>query len=84
MLRVPIAYPLLAAGIVGIGVHPGLDVVGETAASTALSTPTSYTFLVIALYIVIGILARESQIGVLIFSWLARLLRPLPGGLSIG
>lgn len=83
LIRIPIAFSVLFAGFLGMTLTAGWDIATTTFARVAISSTSSYTLIVVPLFLAIGVLARQAGIAEAVFGWLNRVLAPLPGGLAM-
>lgn len=82
-VRVPVAFALAVAGGVGIMSIASAGVTTSVFGRQAFEAVARYTLIVIPLFILMGVLAKNSQLGVDIFWVVSRALRNVPGGLGI-
>ena len=82
-LRMPIAYGMLIAGIIGISIINAPDVAFKIVATELYSTFSSYSLSVIPLFTWMGFLAFYSGIGGRLFIFAHKAMGHLPGGLAI-
>jgi len=81
--RMPIAYGMLIAGILGICIINNPAVAFKMVATEMYSTFSSYSLSVIPLFVWMGFLAFHSGIGGRLFDFVYKAMGHLPGGLAI-
>lgn len=83
LMRVPIAFSLGSAGLIGLILLDGFDVALLSLAATPYGSSAKYAFVVIPLFVFMGVLIAETGIAADIFNAAHRVLGKLPGGLGI-
>lgn len=83
LARVPVAFALLSAGIVGTLLAQGSGVASGVLGRTPFDTPASYVLIIIPMFIAMGIFAKHGTIAEDGFAVAARFLRRVPGGLAL-
>lgn len=83
MARVPIAFALLAAGAVGLFLLDGPAVTSSLLGRQPFQLAGQYSLIIVPLFILMGMLARQGRIADDAFALAARLTRRIPGGLAI-
>src|SRR5699024_2381877 len=81
--RVPVAFVLLTTGAAGLWFMQGFGVASTTLARQPFETASSYSFVIIPMFIAMGVMARRGGLAIDGFAVAARLTRRLPGGLAI-
>jgi C4-dicarboxylate transporter, DctM subunit len=82
-IGVPVAFGLLITGTAGIAILRSLDVAGSTVASTAYTTATNFSLVVIPLFVLLGYFVNHSRLGEQLFAVIQRGMHRLPGGLAL-
>ncbi|MFS0823901.1 TRAP transporter large permease [Bacillus sp. 1P02SD] len=80
---IPIAFALLASGLVGIVLLKDWDVAAGALANIPFQSTAKYTLIVIPLFLFMGLLAQHGRIAEDVFNFAHRFLRKLPGSLGI-
>lgn len=83
LMRVPVAFSLLGAGALGLLLLDGFQLATSTLASEPYQGIARYAFIVIPMFILMGMFAMESGIATGAFELANRLVGRLPGGLGI-
>lgn len=83
LIRVPVAFSLLGAGALGLFLLDGLQLATTTLASEPYQATARYAYIVIPMFILMGMFAMESGIATGAFTIANRLVGRLPGGLGI-
>lgn len=81
--RVPVAFSLLAAGIVGIWLYDGVGAADSTLARLPYESPARYVLIVIPFFVAMGIFAKNGRLALDAYNLASRGLRGIPGGLAI-
>lgn len=81
--QMPIALGLAAAGITGLILNNGVEQTAGTLASAAYQATSTYTLVVIPMFILMGVLVANAGVLSDIFGLAARVTRRIPGGLGI-
>jgi C4-dicarboxylate transporter DctM subunit len=82
-LKVPVAFSLTGAGMIGIVLLDGFDGAGTTASSIVFSSTAAYSLSLIPMFILMGLFISHSGLLSGIFDVAQRLTRRLPGGLGL-
>lgn len=80
--RLPVALALAASGAAGILLLEGPETMLQTMASVPYQAVSSYSLMVIPMFILMGMLVMKTTIATDMFSVADRMLRWLPGGLG--
>lgn len=83
LVRVPVAFSLLASGVVGIYLVQGMNPAQSVMARMPYDTVSSFTMIIIPLFVALGVMASRGRLAVDGFAAAARLTHRLPGGLGI-
>lgn len=78
-----IAIALMALSFVGVGMILNFAVAGRMLASSSISSISSYTFGVIPLFVIMGLIVGRTTIGRDLFTAAGQLLRPVLGGIGM-
>jgi len=81
--QMPIALGLAAAGITGLLLNGGVDQTAGTLASAAYQSTSTYTLVVVPMFILMGVLVANAGVLSDLFGLAARVTRKIPGGLGI-
>lgn len=81
--RVPVAITLLTTGAIGLWHMQGFGVASTTIAREPFETASSYSFVILPMFIAMGVMARRGGLAADGFALAARFTRRLPGGLAI-
>lgn len=81
--EMPVAVGLAAAGVTGLLLDNGFEQTAATLSSAAYQATSTYTLVVIPMFILMGVLVANAGVLGNIFDLAARLTRKLPGGLGI-
>jgi C4-dicarboxylate transporter, DctM subunit len=81
--RVPVAFSLLAAGVVGIWLYDGVGAADSTLARLPYESPARYVLIVIPFFVAMGIFAKNGRLALDAYNLASRGLRGIPGGLAI-
>jgi C4-dicarboxylate transporter, DctM subunit len=82
-MRVPVAFSLLATGTLGLILLDGFGVAANAIARLPYSVASQYTYLVIPMFVAMGVFAQHSNVAEQLFLVSARLLKRVPGGLAL-
>jgi C4-dicarboxylate transporter DctM subunit len=82
-IRVPVAFALLAAGMLGLIMMRNSGYAFTTTVRTAYSIPGRYILIVIPLFIAMGIFAKHGSLAINGFAIASRVMRRIPGGLAL-
>jgi len=82
-LGLDVGFAMLAVGFVGIGIFSGLDAGISILNITPYATASSYSFVVLPLFIFMGLLAYEGGLVTDLFDVFYKLLGNLRGGLAM-
>ena len=83
MAEAPVAAALLTASISGLLMNAGFERTAATLSSAAYQATSSYSLVVIPMFILMGVFVANAGILAHIFDFAARITRRLPGGLGI-
>ncbi|GAA1916443.1 TRAP transporter large permease [Nocardioides hwasunensis] len=83
MAEAPVAAALLTASITGLLLNAGFERTAATLSSAAYQATSSYSLVVIPMFILMGVFVANAGILANIFDFAARVTRRLPGGLGI-
>lgn len=83
ILEVPIAWCLAISGALGIILLRSFDIGSGLLGSIPYQAASSYTFVVVPLYIFLGALVNKAHIAERVYAVASRVFRRLPGGLGI-
>ena len=78
-----IAIALMALSFVGVGVILNFEVAGKMLASSSISSISNYTFGVIPLFVIMGLIIGRTTIGRDLFTAAGQLLRRVIGGVGM-
>jgi len=78
-----IAVALMALSFVGVGLILNFQVAGKMLASSSISSISSYTFGVIPLFVIMGLIVGRTTIGRDLFAAAGQLLRRVLGGVGM-
>lgn len=81
--EMPVAVGLAAAGVTGLLLDNGFEQTAATLSSAAYQSTSTYTLVVIPMFILMGVLVANAGVLGNIFDLAARATRRLPGGLGI-
>lgn len=81
--QMPIALGLAAAGITGLLLNSGVEQTAGTLASAAYQATSTYTLVVVPMFILMGVLVANAGVLSDLFGLAARITRRIPGGLGI-
>lgn len=81
--QMPIALGLAAAGITGLLLNSGVEQTAGTLASAAYQATSTYTLVVVPMFILMGVLVANAGVLSDLFGLAARVTRRIPGGLGI-
>lgn len=81
--ELPVAIGLTAAGTVGLILHGDVSQTAATLASAAFQNTSTYTLVVIPMFILMGVLVANAGVLTDLFNLAARITRKLPGGLGV-
>lgn len=81
--EMPVAVGLAAAGVTGLLLDNGFEQTAATLSSAAYQATSTYTLVVIPMFILMGVLVANAGVLGNIFDLAARVTRRLPGGLGI-
>lgn len=81
--EMPVAVGLAAAGVTGLLLDNGFEQTAATLSSAAYQSTSTYTLVVIPMFILMGVLVANAGVLGNIFDLAARATRKLPGGLGI-
>lgn len=84
VLRVPIAFCLLAAGVLGIFLLEGGLTSWQILGRYPYEPASRYVLIVIPFFLAMGAFVQQGSIGSGVFGLANRLLRGVPGGLAVG
>lgn len=79
----PVAFALGLSGAVGLVILIGTSSASDTLGTLPYSVTAKYSWLVVPLFIFMGVMATHGRIGEDLYSLLSRLLRRVPGNLGI-
>ncbi len=82
-LGVPVGLSLLAAGAIGLIWLLGFDVAGAIVGRELYSTMGRYTLIVIPMFVVMGMFAKQSGLAERVYQLLARYSHRIPGGAGV-
>lgn len=82
-LRVPVAFSLAIAGVVGISLIGGWPAAFASLGGTSFSATASYSLAVIPMFILLGSLASQARIAEQVFAVAQRHLSRIPGSLGV-
>lgn len=83
VLRVPVAFSLMGAGLLGLVMLTGIDPSGFALGSTPFSATAKYALTVIPMFILMGLFISYSGMLIHVFRIANRYLGRFPGGLGI-
>jgi C4-dicarboxylate transporter, DctM subunit len=83
IVRVPVAFSLLAAGAAGILLLEGADLASASMARLPYQSVSSFALIIVPLFIFMGMLAKNGRMAEDAFLFAARAFRRVPGGLAI-
>ncbi|MBF6620352.1 MAG: TRAP transporter large permease [Patulibacter sp.] len=81
--EMPVAVGLAAAGVTGLLLDNGFEQTAATLSSAAYQATSTYTLIVIPMFILMGVLVANAGVLGNVFDLAARATRKLPGGLGI-
>lgn len=81
--EVPVAYSLGISGAIGIALLSGFDVASSTIARSPFQTVASFSFVIIPMFIAMGVFAKQNGMAEQTFALAARYLGRVPGGLAL-
>ncbi len=81
--EMPVAVGLAGAGVAGLLLNNGFEQTAATLSSAAYQATSTYTLVVIPMFILMGVLVANAGVLGNIFDLAARATRRLPGGLGI-
>lgn len=81
--EMPVAVGLAAGGVTGLLLDNGFEQTAATLSSAAYQSTSTYTLVVIPMFILMGVLVANAGVLGNIFDLAARATRRLPGGLGI-
>ncbi|MFA4926961.1 MAG: TRAP transporter large permease [Patulibacter sp.] len=81
--EMPVAVGLAGAGVTGLLLNNGFEQTAATLSSAAYQATSTYTLIVIPMFILMGVLVANAGVLGNIFDLAARATRKLPGGLGI-
>lgn len=81
--EMPVAVGLAAAGVTGLLLNNGFEQTAATLSSAAYQATSTYTLVVIPMFILMGVLVANAGVLGNVFDLAARATRKLPGGLGI-
>ncbi|GAA1164731.1 TRAP transporter large permease [Ornithinimicrobium humiphilum] len=79
----PVAIALLAASITGLLLNAGVPRTAATLGHAAYQATSSYSLVVIPMFILMGVFVARSGILTNLFDFAARITRRLPGGIGV-
>lgn len=82
LIEMPVALAICLSGVLGIVLIGDLDLAYQTLGAVPYSSTAKYALFAIPAYILLGCLISHSGIGTLIYQFVARVMRWLPGGLA--
>ncbi|MGJ9413211.1 TRAP transporter large permease [Aeromicrobium sp. CF4.19] len=82
-IEMPVAFALATSGTVGFILLRGSDVAGTTLSSIPFTATSSYTLVIIPLYVALGMFALHGRLAERVYAAARVLLRRLPGGLGV-
>lgn len=83
MIGVPVAYALGLSGGIGLLWLRGTDAASAAMGSLPFTATAKYSWIVVPLFIFMGVVAAHGRIGEDLYALLARMLRRVPGNLGI-
>lgn len=83
MAEMPVALALVAAGTAGLLLTDGLRQTVATLASAPFESASTYSLVVIPMFILMGVLVSNAGVLRDLFSFANRLTRRIPGGLGV-
>lgn len=83
LVEIPVAFALAVAGIIGLTVNGGVDIVNSVIAGTTYTAVGKSNLVVVPMFVMMGMFTLYSGIAEQLFALAAKLLRKLPGGLAV-
>lgn len=83
LIEVPVAFALAGSGTIGLLLLRGPSVAGATLGSVPFQSSSSFTLIVVPMFILMGIFAMHGKIADDLFRLTNRLMRGVRGGVAI-
>ncbi len=83
LIEVPVAFSLAASGAFGLVMLRGTSVAGATLGSVPFQSSSSFTLIVVPMFILMGIFAMHGNIADDLFRLTNRLMRGVRGGVAV-